>query len=83
MAIIVCAAIPLADLFGKQIVGDSYPLTTQQSGLIAILASFIVIIGLSLITRRKEAPGWRDYGPVVRRMDAEEKALLSAERKPS
>lgn len=69
-AIVTCTVIPLADLFGKQLVGDRYPLTSQQSGLLALLLSIAAMVAVSLLTGRGAAPGWVDYGPVVRRLDA-------------
>lgn len=69
-AIITCAAIPLADLFGRQWIGDRFPLTTQQSGLLALVLSLIVIIAVSLLTGRGPAAGWVDYGAVLRRLKA-------------
>ena len=72
--IITCAVIPLADLFGKQIVGDRYPLTTQQSGLLALISAVVVLVVVSWLTGRgRVAPGWVDYGVEVKRLDAEEK----------
>jgi SSS family solute:Na+ symporter len=78
-AITISAVIALADLFGKQIIGDAYPLTTQQSGLVAILAALAVMVVASLMSGRGTAPGWVDYGVVVREMDAAEKLAKLAE----
>lgn len=77
-AILTCAVIPLVDLFGKQIIGDRYPLTSQQSGLLALSASLIIMVVVSLLTSRgKTAVGWVDYGAEVKRLDAEEKEARS------
>ena len=69
-AILTCTVIPLADLFGRQLVGDRYPLTSQQSGLLALVLSILAMGLVSLLTGRGPATGWVDYGPVVRRLDA-------------
>lgn len=69
-AIITCTLIPLADLFGKQLVGARYPLNSQQSGLLALLCSIVVMVVVSLLTSRGPAPGWVDYGAVLKQLDA-------------
>jgi SSS family solute:Na+ symporter len=77
-AIVICAVIPLADLIGKQLVGDRYPLSIQQSGLLALVLSLFAIVIVSLLTGRgKVSRKWVDYGVDVRRLDAEEKRAMS------
>jgi SSS family solute:Na+ symporter len=78
-AIITCVIIPLSDLLGKQFI-ENYPLTTQQSGLFAMLGGIMMMVVVSLLTSRGAAPGWVDYGITVKQMDAEEKARSLKER---
>jgi solute:Na+ symporter, SSS family len=73
---ITCLLIPLGDIFGKQFL-DNYPLSTQESGLYAMLGGIVMLILVSLLTGSGEAPGWVDYGKIVRGMDADEKARLA------
>lgn len=69
-SLLTCAIVPLADLLGKQLIGEAYPLTTQQSGLIALLGALAMMVGVSLLTsKNRVAPGWVDYGVVVRELD--------------
>jgi SSS family solute:Na+ symporter len=76
-AIVVCAVIPLADLIGKQLIGDLYPLTIQQSGLLALTLSLLLMVVVSLLTGRGKVSGkWVDYGVDVKRLDAQEREAL-------
>lgn len=69
-ALLTCGIVPLADLFGKQVIGEAYPLSTQQSGLIALLGALAMMVLVSLLTsKNRTAPGWVDYGVVVRELD--------------
>ena len=71
-ALLTCSIIPLADLFGKQMIGDAYPLSTQQSGLLALIGALIMMILVSRLTcKNKQAAGWVDYAAVVQEMDEE------------
>lgn len=74
VGIVVCAAIPLADLIGKQFIGDLYPLSIQQSGLLALVSAFFLMVSVSLLTGRgKVSSKWVDYGLEVKRLDAGER----------
>lgn len=69
-SLLTCAIVPLADLLGKQLIGEAYPLSTQQSGLIALLGALAMMVLVSLLTsKNRTAPGWVDYGVVVRELD--------------
>jgi len=81
--VLVCLLVPLFGLFGKQefLWGDNYPLSPQQSGLIAIIGGTVVMVCVSLLTcKGKQAHGWVDYGKVVKQMDAAEKAAKLARK---
>lgn len=71
-ALLTCAIVPLADLVGKQWIGNAYPFSTQQSGLIALMGAAVIMIVISLLTSKNQsAPGWVDYGVVLQELDEE------------
>lgn len=62
-----CLLVPVADLIGKKLI-DDYPLRGHESGLIAILLSFLAFFVTGLASRSGEAR-WHDYGEDVREED--------------
>lgn len=79
-AIIVCVIVPLSDIIGKQFI-DNYPLTTQQSGLYAMVGGILAIIIVSLLTGKGDSAGWVDYGKVFRKMETEESMRISESKR--
>lgn len=79
-AIITCVVVSLSDMLGNQFL-ESYPLTTQQSGLCAMTGAIAMMVLVSLITGRGTCGGWVDYGIVVREMDDAEKAAREKMRR--
>lgn len=71
--LITCVVVPLADLFGKQLIGERYPLSTQQSGVIGILGAVLIMAVVSLLTAKSGPdPRWVDYGKIMRENEAAE-----------
>jgi len=68
LAIAIGMAIPLADLIGKQFMGDAYPLKGHQSGLLTLVLAFLAL-GICGLCTRSGLTKWKDYGELVRLED--------------
>ncbi len=70
-----CMLVPLADLIGKKLI-DDYPLKGHESGLIALLLSFVAFVVCGLFSSSGEAR-WHNYGADVREEDRLRKAAAT------
>jgi solute:Na+ symporter, SSS family len=67
LTLALCLMIPVADLIGKKVM-DDYPLKSHQSGLIALVLSFLAFFICGLVSSRGQAR-WHNYGREVREED--------------
>ena len=66
-------AIPLADLIGKQIMEDAYPLKEHQSGLLTLVLTFLALVICGFCSK-SGLTRWKDYGELVRLEDRQRHA---------
>ncbi|MCC7085072.1 MAG: sodium:solute symporter family protein [Pirellulales bacterium] len=69
LTVLFCMLVPLTDIVCKNILKINYPLESHQSGLIALLLSFVAFLVCGMLSRSGERK-WVDYGALARREDA-------------
>ena len=62
-----CLLVPIADLIGKKVM-DDYPFKSHESGLAALILSFLAFMVCGLISPKGKAK-WHDYGQELREED--------------
>jgi SSS family solute:Na+ symporter len=62
----VCILIPMADLLGKQWLGSKYPLKEHESGLVALVLSFLLFFITGMLSK-KGLKKWVDYGEKLKK----------------
>lgn len=65
----ICFVLPVADLVGKRLIGAAYPLSSEQSGLAALLLSGAAFFFAGAVSRRGEQR-WVDYSALAKLQDA-------------
>lgn len=71
-------AIPLADLIGKQIMEDAYPLKEHQSGLLTLVLAFLAL-GICGVCSKSGLAKWKNYGELVHLEDQQRRAARQSE----